>query len=103
MGNWGCSRILLRSSKGRGMSIALKSSVFAVAGNAAGEEDWRCNGRSVTKYWTTVARRPVVKGGYGPGWEVSGSRGCGTERRKEMKGRMVSVVRFALRRKERYF
>lgn len=84
------------------MSIALKSSVFAVAGKAAGELDWRCNGNSVTKYWTTEARRPVVKGGYGPGWDGSGSRGCGTERRKEMNGRIVSVVRFVLRRMERY-
>ena len=67
--------MLLRISKGKGTNIALKSSVFAVAGRAAGDVDWRWRGNSVTKYVTTLDRRPVVNGGYGPGWTVRGSRG----------------------------
>jgi len=49
-----------------------------------------------------VDNRPVVKGGYGPGWEVGGSMGWGIERRKDKNSRILEGVRFVFRRMERY-
>ena len=54
------------------------------------------------KYDITVDNTPVVNGGYGPGWEASGSRGCVTDNRKGMNWRIFSGLRFALSRIERY-
>ena len=46
----------------------------------------------------TFDKRPVVNGGYGPGWDVAGSNACGEDSKNEMKGRINCGVRFELRR-----